>query len=133
MSGNDSGGNAFNYRYLMKRVVPGAGYAYLTLPVGQQLATAGGARQRVAATRRHAMDVDQRFAERRADRRSWKPAGVFRDTAELPGYVLYGNEDLRYQLFVPVSDTLGGMSVKCRAISVATSTRSVSRRPARRR
>ncbi|WP_243671881.1 hypothetical protein [Paraburkholderia kirstenboschensis] len=26
--------------------------------------------------------------------------------------MLYGNEDLRYQLFVPVSDTLGGMSVK---------------------
>ncbi|MFP3570768.1 serine hydrolase, partial [Paraburkholderia sp. SIMBA_030] len=38
VSGNDSEGNAFNYRYLMKRVVPGAGYAYLTLPVGQELA-----------------------------------------------------------------------------------------------
>jgi hypothetical protein len=40
------------------------------------------------------------------------PPGFFATFAELPGYVLYGNEDLRYQLFVPLSDTLGGMSIK---------------------
>jgi hypothetical protein len=32
--------------------------------------------------------------------------------SELPGYVLYGNNDLRYQLFVPLADDRGGMSVK---------------------
>ena len=40
------------------------------------------------------------------------PPAFFATLAELPGYVLFGNEDLRYELFVPVSDTLGGMSVK---------------------
>lgn len=112
VSGNDSEGNPYSYRYLMKRVVPGAGYAYLTLPVGQQLAAA--------------VPLDSAWQARVGTQ--WtltndapsavpivvlgNPPAFFTTLAELPGYVLYGNSDLRYQLFVPVSDTLGGMSVK---------------------
>jgi CubicO group peptidase (beta-lactamase class C family) len=112
VSGTDSEGNAFSYRYLMKRVVPGAGYAYLTLPVGQQLAALAALdtawQQRVGTQWRLTNDsptavpivIDGN-----------EPA-LLTTLAELPGYVLYGNTDLRYQLFVPLSDDRGGMSVK---------------------
>jgi hypothetical protein len=111
-SGTDADGNAFSYRYLMKRVVPGAGYAYLTLPVGQQLA---------ALT-----PLDNAWQQRLGTQ--WtltndsptavpivilgNPPAYLTTLPELPGYVLYGNEDLRYQLFVPLADDRGGMSVK---------------------
>lgn len=112
VSGNDSGGNAFNYRYLMKRVVPGAGYAYLTLPVGQQmtpLAALDSAWQQRVGTQ-WTLTNDSPSAVPIVV--LGNPPGFFATLNELPGYVLYGNEDLRYQLFVPLSDTLGGMSVK---------------------
>ncbi|MBW0445322.1 class A beta-lactamase-related serine hydrolase [bacterium M00.F.Ca.ET.228.01.1.1] len=112
VSGNDSEGNAFHYRYLMKRVVPGAGYAYLTLPVGQQLAARAPLdsawQQRVGT--QWTLTNDSPSAVPIAV--LGNPPAFFATLAELPGYVLYGNEDLRYQLFVPVSDTLGGMSIK---------------------
>jgi CubicO group peptidase (beta-lactamase class C family) len=111
-SGTDGNGNAFSYRYLMKRVVPGAGYAYLTLPVGQQLAPLAALdnawQQRVGTQWRVTNDsptavpivIDGN-----------EPA-FLATLSELPGYVLYGNKDLRYQLFVPLADDRGGMSVK---------------------
>jgi CubicO group peptidase (beta-lactamase class C family) len=112
VAGKDSEGNAFSYRYLMKRVVPGAGYAYLTLPVGQQLAPLAALdsawQQRVGT--QWTLTNDSPSAVPIAV--LGNPPGFFATLSELPGYVLYGNEDLRYQLFVPVSDTLGGMSVK---------------------
>lgn len=111
-SGTDENGNAFSYRYLMKRVAPGAGYAYLTLPIGQQLAPLA--------------PLDNAWQQRLGTQ--WtltndSPTAVpivilgnepaFLTTlTELPGYVLYGNTDLRYQLFVPLADDRGGMSVK---------------------
>ncbi|BAN26684.1 beta-lactamase [Caballeronia insecticola] len=111
-SGTDESGNAFSYRYLMKRVVPGAGYAYLTLAVGQQLAPLA--------------PLDSAWQQRLGTQ--WtltndsptavpivilgNPPAYLTTLSELPGYVLYGNEDLRYQLFVPLSDDRGGMSVK---------------------
>jgi CubicO group peptidase (beta-lactamase class C family) len=112
VSGNDSEGNAFNYRYLMKRVVPGAGYAYLTLPVGQQLAPLAPLdsawQQRVGTQWTLTNDSPSAVPIVVLG----NPPAFFATLAELPGYVLFGNEDLRYELFVPVSDTLGGMSVK---------------------
>jgi len=112
VSGNDSEGHAFNYRYLMKRVAPGAGYAYLTLPVGQQLAPLAALdavwQQRVGTQWTLTNDSPSAVPIVVLG----NPPGFFATLAELPGYVLYGNEDLRYQLIVPVSDTLGGMAVK---------------------
>lgn len=112
VSGTDSAGNAFSYRYLMKRVVPGAGYAFLTLAIGQQLAPLA--------------PLDSAWQQRLGTQ--WtltndSPTAVpivilgnepayLTTLSELPGYVLYGNTDLRYQLFVPLSDDRGGMSVK---------------------
>ncbi|REG49182.1 CubicO group peptidase (beta-lactamase class C family) [Paraburkholderia sp. BL6669N2] len=112
VSGNDSEGNAFNYRYLMKRVVPGAGYAYLTLPVGQQLAPLAALdsawQQRVGTQWTLTNDAPSAVPIVVLG----NPPAFFATLAELPGYVLYGNDDLRYQLIVPLSDTLGGMSIK---------------------
>ncbi|WP_244173658.1 serine hydrolase domain-containing protein [Caballeronia temeraria] len=112
VSGTDGNGNAFSYRYLMKRVAPGAGYAYLTLAVGQQLAALA--------------PLDSAWQQRLGTQ--WtltndSPTAVpividgnepayLTTLSELPGYVLYGNTDLRYQLFVPLADDRGGMSVK---------------------
>lgn len=112
VAGKDSEGNAYNYRYLMKRVVPGAGYAFLTLPVGQQLAPLAALdsawQQRVGTQWTLTNDSPNAVPIAALG----NPPAFFTTLAELPGYVLYGNEDLRYQLFVPLSDTLGGMSVK---------------------
>lgn len=112
VTGTDSGGNPYNFRYLMKRVVPGAGYAYLTLPLGQQLAPLA--------------PLDAAWQQRLGtqwtltnDAPSAVPIVVLGNEPafltslpELPGYVLYGNEDLRYQLIVPLEDDRGFMSVK---------------------
>ncbi len=111
-SGTDSSGVAFSYRYLMKRVVPGAGVAFLTLPVGQQLAAlpALDAAWQQRLNTQWTLTNDSPTAVPIVILKN--PPGMFTSLAELPGYVLYGNEDLRYQLFVPVADTLAGMSVK---------------------
>lgn len=112
VAGKDSEANPYNYRYLMKRVVPGAGYAYLTLPVGQQFAPAASLsnswQQRVGS--QWTLTNDSPSAVPIAI--LGNPPAFFTTLSELPGYILYGNEDLRYQLFTLVSDTLGGMSVK---------------------
>ena len=112
VSGTDSSGSAFSYRYLMKRVAPGAGYALLTLPLGQQLAPLA--------------PLDNAWQQRLGTR--WKmtndapsdvpyvidnnPPVILTSLTELPGYVLFGNSDLNYQFSVPLSDDRGGMSVK---------------------
>jgi hypothetical protein len=111
-SGTDENGHAYSYRYLMKRVVPGAGYAYLTLPVGQQLA----ALTPLDTAWQQRLDTQWTLTN---DSPTAVPIVIdgnepayLTTLPELPGYVLYGNTDLRYQLFVPLSDDRGGMSVK---------------------
>jgi CubicO group peptidase (beta-lactamase class C family) len=111
-SGTDAAGNAFSYRYLMKRVVPGAGYAYLTLAVGQQLASLApldNAWQQRLGTQWQVTNDSPTAVPIVIDGN--EPA-LLTALSELPGYVLYGNNDLRYQLFVPLADDRGGMSVK---------------------
>ena len=111
-SGTDADGNAFSYRYLMKRVVPGAGYAYLTLAVGQQLAPLApldNAWQQRLGTQWQVTNDSPTAVPIVIDGN--QPA-LLTSLSELPGYVLYGNNDLRYQLFVPLADVRGGMSVK---------------------
>jgi CubicO group peptidase (beta-lactamase class C family) len=111
-SGTDSSGSAFSYRYLMKRVAPGAGYAFLTLPVGQQLAPLApldSAWQQRLGTQWRVTNDSPTAVPIVIDGN--EPA-YLTTLSELPGYVLYGNEDLRYQLFVPLADDRGGMSVK---------------------
>ena len=111
-SGTDADGNAFSYRYLMKRVVPGAGYAYLTLAVGQQLAPLAlldNAWQQRLGTQWQVTNDSPTAVTIVIDGN--QPA-LLTALSELPGYVLYGNNDLRYQLFVPLADVRGGMSVK---------------------
>ncbi|GJH07906.1 beta-lactamase family protein [Caballeronia novacaledonica] len=112
VSGTDGEGNAFSYRYVMKRVVPGAGYAYLTLPIGQQLAPLApldAAWQQRAGTQ-WTLTNDSPTAVPIVI--LGNPPAFLTTLPELAGYVLYGNEDLRYQLFVPLADDRGGMSVK---------------------
>lgn len=112
VSGTDGSGKAFSYRYLMKRVVPGAGYAFLTLALGQQLAPLAPLdtawQQRVGT--QWTLTNDSPTAVPIVI--LGNPPALLTTLAELPGYILYGNEDLRYQLFVPLSDDRGGMSVK---------------------
>ncbi|SAK98591.1 hypothetical protein AWB77_05866 [Caballeronia fortuita] len=111
-SGTDGEGKAFSYRYLMKRVVPGAGYAYLTLPIGQQLAALApldSAWQQRLNTQWTLTNDSPTAVPIVIDKN--EPA-FLTALPELPGYGLYGNTDLRYQLFVPLSDDRGGMSVK---------------------
>ena len=112
VSGTDGNGKAFSYRYLMKRGAPGAGYALLTLPAGQQLPPL--------------TPLDNAWQQRLGTQ--WtltndSPTAVpivilgnepaFLTTlTDLPGYVLYGNTDLKYQLLVPLADDRGGMTVK---------------------
>jgi len=111
-SGTDAAGNAFSYRYLMKRVVPGAGYAYVTLAVGQQLAPLApldNAWQQRLGTQWQVTNDSPTAVPIVIDGN--EPA-LLTALSELPGYVLYGNNDLRYQLFVPLADDRGGMSVK---------------------
>jgi CubicO group peptidase (beta-lactamase class C family) len=111
-SGTDENGNAYRYNYLMKRVVPGAGYAYLTLPIGQQLgalAPLDSAWQQRLGTQWRLTNDSPTAVPIVIDGN--EPA-ILTTLVELPGYVLYGNNDLRYQLFVPLADDRGGMSVK---------------------
>ncbi len=111
-SGTDEDGNAYSYRYLMKRVVPGAGYAYLTLAIGQQLgalAPLDSAWQQRVGTQWRVTNDSPTAVPIVIDGN--EPA-ILTTLPELPGYVLYGNNDLRYQLFVPLADDRGGMSVK---------------------
>jgi CubicO group peptidase (beta-lactamase class C family) len=111
-SGADEDGNAYSYTYLMKRVVPGAGYAYLTLPIGQQL----GALTPLDSAWQQRLGTQWRLTN---DSPTAVPIvidgnepALLTSLPELPGYVLYGNNDLRHQLFVPLADDRGGMSVK---------------------
>lgn len=93
----------------MKRVVPGAGYAYLTLPIGQQLAPLDNAwQQRLGTQWRLTNDLPTAVPVVIDGN---EPA-FLTTLSELPGYVLYDNKDLHYQLFVPLADDRGGMSVK---------------------
>jgi CubicO group peptidase (beta-lactamase class C family) len=112
VSGTDEDGNAYSYCYLMKRVVPGAGYAFLTLPIGQQLsalAPLDSAWQQRIGTQWSVTNESPTSVPIVIDGN--EPA-ILTSLPELPGYVLFGNGDLRYQLFVPLADDRGGMSVK---------------------
>lgn len=112
VTGTDEDGTPFSYRYLMKRVVPGAGYAFLTLPIGQQLAALApldAAWQQRLGTQWRVTNDSPTAVPIVVDGN--EPA-YLTSLPELPGYVLYGNSDLRYQLFVPLADDRGGMSVK---------------------
>jgi CubicO group peptidase (beta-lactamase class C family) len=112
VSGTDEEGTAFSYRYLMKRVAPGAGYTYLTLPLAQQLSALpalDNAWQARLGTQWKVTNESPTSTTLVLDGNM--PATVSA-LSELPGYVLFGNNDLRYQLFVPLADDRGGMSVK---------------------
>ena len=92
--------------------MPGAGYAYLTLAVGQQLASLApldNAWQQRLGTQWQVTNDSPTAVPVVIDGN--EPA-LLTALSELPGYVLYGNNDLRYQLFVPLADDRGGMSVK---------------------
>jgi CubicO group peptidase (beta-lactamase class C family) len=111
-SGTDESGSAFSYRYLMKRVAPGAGYAWLTLPLGQQLAALApldNAWQQRIGTQWQVTNESPTAVPLVLD---GNVPAILTTLTELPGYLLFGNNDLRYQLFVPLSDDRGGMSVK---------------------
>jgi CubicO group peptidase (beta-lactamase class C family) len=111
-SGTDEDGSAFSYRYLMKRVAPGAGYAWLTLPLGQQLAALPAlddAWQARLGTQWRVTNESPTAVPLVLD---GNVPAVLTTLSELPGYILFGNDDLRYQLFVPLADDRGGMSVK---------------------
>lgn len=111
-TGTDESGSAFSYRYLMKRVAPGAGYAWLTLPLGQQLAALApldNAWQQRIGTQWSVTNESPTSVPLVLD---GNVPALLTTLTELPGYVLFGNNDLRYQLFVPLADDRGGMSVK---------------------
>ncbi|WP_313761210.1 serine hydrolase domain-containing protein [Caballeronia sp. GaOx3] len=112
VSGTDASGSAFSYRYLMKRVSPGAGYAFVTLPWAQQmapLAPLDAAWQQRLGTQWTMTNDAPSDVTYVIDK---NPPVILSSLAELPGYVLFGNASLGYQLSIPLSDDRGGMSMK---------------------
>ncbi|HKT99975.1 MAG TPA: serine hydrolase domain-containing protein [Paraburkholderia sp.] len=113
----DMNGQPVTYRYLMMRNRPGAGYAFVTQPIGQLLAplpaldAAWTARMGTtwSLTNQSRASVPARFAGAlQASLRapSWVPEG----------YILLANNDydmgnLQYQLLKPLADDRGGMTV----------------------
>ncbi|MGE4340352.1 MAG: serine hydrolase, partial [Pigmentiphaga sp.] len=103
----EDNGIPVRYRYLIMRAVPGFGYHYFTMPIGQllsplePLSTAWTARLGTSwrITNDHPESIEELLEN--------KPMAL--DTLpELLGYVLFGDA----QLLIPFSDSRAGMSVK---------------------
>jgi len=111
-AGVDAAGNAYRYRYLMERVVAGAGFDRITLPIGQQLAS----RAALSAVWQARMKSTWKLVNESADSVLWTVTADTRvsidSLAELPGYILFGGSDMGLQLLTPLADDRGGPSVK---------------------
>lgn len=111
-SGVDEAGKAYRYRYLVERVKAGAGFERITLPIGQQLAPL----PKLSAAWQARMKSKWAPTNESSKSAAWIMAGDLRaridSLPELPGYILFGGNDLGYQLLTPISDARGGPSVK---------------------
>lgn len=111
-SGTDKAGQVYHYRYLVERVVAGAGFERITLPIGQQLAPLPKLSPAWAAR----MKSKWRPTNESPKSAAWTTAGNLNahigTLPELPGYILFGGNDLGYQLLTPISDDRAGPSVK---------------------
>ncbi|WP_232468173.1 serine hydrolase domain-containing protein [Bordetella genomosp. 13] len=106
--GMDEEGLSYRYRYLVMRVAPGAGVAFVTMPIGQQLAAraplSSAWRARLGSRWQVTNEAPESVALELDD-------GVLLEIGELddlPGYVLVGGA----QLLIPMDDRRAGMSVK---------------------
>jgi CubicO group peptidase (beta-lactamase class C family) len=107
--GIDEDGAPYRHRYLVMRVVPGAGHEFITLPIGEQLA----ARTPLSATWRTRLGTQWRLTNEAPESILLVLSGgtislAIQALDELPGYVLVGGS----QLLVPLDETRAGMSVK---------------------
>lgn len=112
VSGTDSTGRAYRYRYLMERVAPGAGFERITLPIAQQLAPLPA----LSAAWQSRMKSRWENTNESPESVLWTvtedPTVTIDSLPELPGYILFGGADLGYQLLTPLADDRGGPSVK---------------------
>jgi CubicO group peptidase (beta-lactamase class C family) len=111
------GGETGTFHYLIERKAPGAGFAFVTQPLGQRLAP----RKPLSAAWK--ARIGTRWRETNQSRHGQASIRTGGDLtarlttlAELPGYVLFANPnddgDLTHQLLVPLSAARAGMSVK---------------------
>ncbi|WP_304589915.1 serine hydrolase domain-containing protein [Burkholderia anthina] len=116
-SGTDSNGQAYRYRYLLKRALFGAGYATVVTPEAQQLASPQSASAPELSAAWKARLGTQYTATSEAANNELLVLNdgtmtmAFGQLSELPGYVLsslIGD----FQLLVPLADDRGGMAVK---------------------
>lgn len=111
-SGTDDDGQPYHYRYLMQRVVAGAGFERITLPIGQQLAPL----PPLSAAWQGRMKLKWEVTNESPESVVWTmvedPTVTIDSLPELPGYILFGGGDMGYQLLTPLSDSRGGPSVK---------------------
>lgn len=112
VSGTDHAGHAYRYRYLVQRIVRGAGFERDTWPIGQQLAplpVLSAAWQSRMTSRWQKMNESPESV-------AWTVTDdstvTIDSLAELPGYILVGGGSLGYQLLTPLADDRGGPSVK---------------------
>lgn len=100
-------GRRVQYRYLMARTVPGAGYAYRVMPAGQLLSPReplpAAWQRRLGTAWELANDVPDSVAAEFS-----VPSMSLDALPELPGYVLLDGT----QLLIPMSDERAGMAVK---------------------
>ncbi|MBH1964193.1 MAG: beta-lactamase family protein [Comamonadaceae bacterium] len=111
-SGTDASGKAIRFRYLIQRVLPGAGLGRITLPIAQQLEPLPA----LSAAWQARLKSKWSPTNESAEAVSWAVTDDMRVTvgtlAELPGYVLFGGADMGYQLLTPLADDRAGPSVK---------------------
>ncbi|WP_028603228.1 serine hydrolase domain-containing protein [Ottowia thiooxydans] len=111
-SGTDDSGKAYRYRYLIQRVVPGAGLGRITLPIGQQLAPL----PKISAAWQARLKSKWSPTNESRESVSWTVTDDMTVSvstlAELPGYILFGGADMGYQLLTPLADDRAGPSVK---------------------
>lgn len=122
VANTDDEGKPFSYRYLMMRYVAGAGYNYITLPMGQQLSGPQlPALPALDSAWQARMGIVWSLINQSPDSLPSQFSGPLQATlsapAWLPGYILLHNNDYdlgapQYQLLVPLADDRGGMAVK---------------------
>lgn len=112
VSGIDGARGAYRYRYLMRRMAPGAGFERVTMPIAQQLQP----RSALPAAWQSRMKSRWVLANESPDSVVWvttdNPQVSIDILPDLPGYILYGGSDMGYQLLTPLANDRGGPSVK---------------------
>ncbi|WP_323011267.1 serine hydrolase domain-containing protein [Castellaniella sp.] len=118
VSGTDTNGQAYRYRYLMLRgPLFGAGYNETTLPMGQQLLPLAPLNAAWQTRLGKTWTVINESPATVPSTLNGTPYATLNSLPELPGYILVRNSSYddgspEYQLLAPLTDDRAGMAVK---------------------